>query len=127
MPYPTEDESTPDWSENISSLKFIRLMVPSMSNITELNLSFSTTTMMMERWGRPSNTPVGISKGHKMPMTMHDDPDEDISTEVNEETMGNPSKMWTVLTLTKPNRTKATTEPTQNRKSTGGLNRTYCS
>jgi hypothetical protein len=35
-------------------------------------------------------------------MTMHDDPDEDISTEVTEDTM-------------------ETTEPTQNRKSTGGL------
>ena len=46
--------------------------------------------------------PVDISKGHVLPMTMHDDPDEDISTEVTEDTM-------------------ETTEPTKNRKSTGGI------
>ena len=46
--------------------------------------------------------PVDMSKGHELPMTMHDNPDGDISTEVTEDTM-------------------ETTEPTQNRKSTGGL------
>jgi hypothetical protein len=120
MPYLTEDESTPDWSENFSSLKLIKMVVPSVSNITELNLSSSTTAMMVERWGRPSNTPVDMSKVAEMPMTMHDDPYEDISAEVTEETMGNTSKMWTALTLTKPNRTMATTELTRNRKSTRG-------
>ena len=52
MPYLTEDESTPDWSENFSSLKLIKMVVPSVSNITELNLSSSTTAMMVERWER---------------------------------------------------------------------------
>ena len=61
-----------------------------------------------------------MSKVAEMPMTMHDDPDEDISAEVTEETMGNTSKMWTALTLTKPNRTTATTKPTQNINSTRG-------
>jgi hypothetical protein len=63
---------------------------------------------------------VDISKVAKMPMTMHDDPDEDISAEVTEETMENTSKRWTALTLTKPNRTAATTEPTQNSNSNRG-------
>ena len=49
MPYLTEDESTPDWSENFSSLKLIRMTVPSVSNITEFNQSCSMTTMTMER------------------------------------------------------------------------------
>ena len=96
------EESTPDWSENFSNLKLIRMTVPSMSNITELNLSCSTTTMTMEKWGRPTNMPMDISKGHELPMMMHVDPDEDNTTEVPEDTMD-------------------TMEPTQNRKSTGGL------
>jgi hypothetical protein len=70
----TADKSTPDWSENFSSLKLIRMKVPSVSNITELDLSCSTTTMTMERWGRPTNMPMDISKGHELPMSMHDDP-----------------------------------------------------
>ena len=53
-------------------------------------------------------------------MAMHDDPDEDISAKVTEETMKNTSKMWTALTPTKPNRTVATTKPTQNRNSNRG-------
>ena len=40
MPYFIEDGSTPDWSENFSSLKLskVPVVVPSVSNITELNL-----------------------------------------------------------------------------------------
>jgi hypothetical protein len=41
MPYFMEDGSTPDWSENFSSLKLSKVVVPSVSNITELNLSNS--------------------------------------------------------------------------------------
>ena len=40
-PYFIEDGSTPDWSENFSSLKLSKVVVPSASNITELNLSNS--------------------------------------------------------------------------------------
>jgi hypothetical protein len=35
MPYFKEDGSTPDWSENFSSLKLSKVVVPSVSNITE--------------------------------------------------------------------------------------------
>jgi hypothetical protein len=98
----TADESTPDWNENFSSLMLIRMKVPSESDITELNLSCSTTTMTTERWGRPTNMPRDMSKDHKLPMTVHDEPDEDSTTAVTEDTMD-------------------TMEPTQNRKSTGGL------
>jgi hypothetical protein len=54
-PYFIEDGTTPDWSE---SLKLSKVVVPSVSNITEPDLSTSTTAMMAERWGRPSNTPM---------------------------------------------------------------------
>jgi hypothetical protein len=118
MPYLTEDSSTPDWSESFSSLKLV--VVPSVSNITELNLSSSTTDMMEEKWGRPNNTPVDMSKVAKTPMAMRDDPDEDISAEGTEETMENTSKRWTALPTTKPNRNAATTEQTQNSNSTRG-------
>jgi hypothetical protein len=43
------DKSTPDWSKNFSSVKLIRMNVPSMSNITKLNRSCSTTTMIRTR------------------------------------------------------------------------------
>jgi hypothetical protein len=56
----------------------------------------------MERWGRPTNMPMDISKDHELPMSMHEDPDEDNTTEVTKDTMDN-------------------MEPTQNRNCTGGL------
>ena len=37
MPYCIEDGSTPDWSENFSNLKLSKMMVPIVSNITELH------------------------------------------------------------------------------------------
>jgi hypothetical protein len=96
------DESTPDWSENFSSLMLIKMKIPSVPDITDLNLSCSTTTMTMERWRKPTNMPVDMYKGYEKPMTMYDDPGENNTTEVPEDTMD-------------------TMEPTQNRKSTGGL------
>jgi hypothetical protein len=41
MPYFIEDGSTPDWSENFSSLKLSKVVVPSVSSIMEPNLSNS--------------------------------------------------------------------------------------
>ena len=139
MPYFIEDGSTPDWSENFSSLKLSKVVVPSVSNTTELNLSNTQmrtedvakvltdkilvdqyglmTAMLAESWGRPSSEPTDTPKIARMPMAMHDDPDEDISAEVTEETVENNSKTWTALIA---NRSAATTEPTLNSNSTRG-------
>jgi hypothetical protein len=124
MPYFIEDGSTPDWSENFSSLRLSKVVVPSVSNITELNMSNSqmwtedttkvftdkmladqcrlTIAMMAESWGRPNSKPMDTSKVAKTPMAKHvddrhDNPDEDISAEVTEETVENNSKTWTAL------------------------------
>jgi hypothetical protein len=147
MAYFMEDGSTTDWSETFSSLRLSKVVVPSVSNITELNLSNSQmrteditkvltdemladqcrlmTAIMAEGWGRPSSKPMDTSKVAKTPMAKHvdvrhDDPDEEISAKVTEETMENNSKMWTALIPTKPNRTAATTEPKLNSNSTRG-------
>ena len=91
-----------------------------MSNITEPDLSNSTTARMVERWGRLNNTPMDMPKVAKTPMAMHDDPDEDVGAEMTEETVENNSKIWTALTPTEPDCTAAATEPTQNSNSNGG-------
>jgi hypothetical protein len=78
------DKSTPDWSENFSSLNLIKMNIPNRLNITELNQSCNTATMTMGRWERPNNMSMDTPKDHVLPMSMHEDPDED---NTNKETM----------------------------------------
>jgi hypothetical protein len=108
MPYFIEDGLTPDWSENFSSLKLSKVVVPSVSYITEPDLSNSTTARMVESWERLNNTPMDMPKVAKTPMAMHD-PDEDVGAEMTEETVDNNSKVWTALTPTEPDCTAAAT------------------
>jgi hypothetical protein len=81
------DKSTPDWSENVSSLKLIKMNIPNRLNITKLNQSCNTATMTMGRWERPNNMPMDTPKDHKLLMSTHEDPDEDNITKETMDTM----------------------------------------
>jgi hypothetical protein len=83
------------------------------------------TAILGEGWGRLSSKPMDMSKVAREPMAKHgddgnDDPDEDTSAEVTEETEENNSKAWTALRPTKPNRNGAATELKLNSNSTRG-------
>ena len=66
------------------------------------------TAILGEGWGRPSSKLMDMSKVARKPMAKHDDdgnddPEEDTSAEVTEETEQNNPKAWTALRPTKPN------------------------
>jgi hypothetical protein len=84
------------------------------------------TAILGEGWGKLSSKPMDMSKVAKKPMAKHDDdgnddPDEDTSTEMTEETKEIHSKAWTASRPTKPNRNEAATELTLNSNITRGV------
>ena len=84
------------------------------------------TAILGEGWGRLSSKPMDMFKVAKKPMAKHDvdrndDPDEDTSAEVTEETGEINSKdVRTALRPTNPNRNTAATELKLNSNSTRG-------